>query len=483
MILIFVYILCAVWYSLIEKMGKGLLAMEYSIQPAAFGAVADGQTDCSEAFQRALDTLVSGGILYIPGGEYRLKKSIAVRYSHISIVGDGWRTHLVYDYVQKEGDRAEQASAFVFSEGIRDVTVRDIKLEYEGYFYPHFGESYAGRINGLYFLQCFDVRIHHCDISGFNSSGIQVATGDEKKYAERFKVEDCYLHHNRVAGVAYGYVDGISILNCDLEYQGSVLDGGTGYGCAGSSGEKPRHVQIKNNRARFNYRKGIDLHAGIQAVIEGNICVGNRLYGIYAEGPKTGDILIRGNIVSGMKREDVGLPLPYEWIEGISFGVWSEQCVEQEYFNYIISENEITEFGLDRQHARPIHCYSCFQKGSVQIKNNIIKCGRVDSVVQFAQPFYSGGQAISIDISGNQIFAERTEQEIFALAGFDTAALMNNRVRVEHSSADAAVSLPSGRGAAAVAWNWIDAPGCEYLAESFCRNIISQQNRLNEKFQ
>jgi hypothetical protein len=452
--------------------------MEYSINLAEYGAAADGRTDCSELFQRAADALVSGGIIYLPMGEYRLKKSVCIRHSHITIAGDGWQTHIVYDHVQKEGDQADKVSAVVFANGICDVTVRDIKLEYEGYFFPNFGESYTGRIDGLHFGQCFDVRIDHCEICGFNSNGINVTTGDESLYAQRFKVENCYLHHNRVAGVGYGYVDGISILNCDLEYQGSILDGGTGYGCAGSSGEKPRHVQVKNNRARFNYRKGIDLHAGVQAVIEGNICVGNRLYGIYAEGPKTGDILIRGNIVSGMKRENVGLPLPYEWIEGISFGVWGDNPIEREYFNYIISENEITDFGLNSQHARPIHCYSCFQKGSVQIKNNIICCGRVDSVIEFGQPQDWMRQAISIDISGNQIRAEQTEQEIFTLAGFDAVSLMNNRVCVERACMNTAVSLGKG-GMVTAAFNRLDAEGCGTILEETARNTVCQQNYLN----
>ncbi len=455
--------------------------MDHFINLVEFGASADGKTDVSEIFQRAADALIDGGILYLPKGCYRIKKSITVSASHITIQGDGWQTHIIYDYAQKEGDAAAEASAFSFAEGICDVTVRELKLEYEGYFFPHFGESYAGRIDGLHFQQCFDVWIQHCEICGFNSNGINVSTGNEQKYAQRFRVEDCYLHHNRVAGVAFGYVEGISITNCDMEYHGSPLDGGTGYGCAGSSGEKPKYIQIKNNRARFNYRKGIDLHAGVQAVIEGNICAGNRLYGIYAEGPKTGDILIRGNIVSGMQREDVGLPLPYEWVEGISFGVWGDTITNEPYFHYIIAENEITEFGLNRQHARPIHCYSCFGSGSVQIKNNIIHCSRIDSVVEFSQPHSMGGQAISVGISGNQIEAEQTEREIFVLEGVDMARILDNSIRVKQACAQSVVS--GGGEHMIMAFNQLQLPGCQSMTGKWNGTTAEYQNYFNGRME
>ena len=349
--------------------------MEYSINIKSFGAIPDGITDCSSVFQQAADTLTNGGIFYIPAGTYRLHHTVRFSYDHITIVGEGHLSHIIFDYAQKEQDTPSDASAFAFAEGIRDVTVRDLKIEYEGYFYPNSNESYSGKSSGLCFTQCFEVLIEHCEISGFNANGVNIVTGDSSKYAEHVRVDKCYLHHNRVAGVLFGYVDCICISNCDLNYHGAPLDGGTGYGCAGCSGEYPRNVQIVNNRARYNYRKGLDLHAGIQAIIEGNICDSNRLYGIYTEGLKSGDVIIRGNIITGMEWENTGFPLPYEWIHGISVGAWGATPYESDHFNYMIAENEIRGFGLETQYAYPFYVYGNLKNGTFLFKNNYVQCG------------------------------------------------------------------------------------------------------------
>jgi len=453
--------------------------LEYIINMKEFGAVPDNSTDCSRIIQTAADSLTSGGILYFPTGTYRMHKPVFFSNDHISIIGDSWHSRIIFDYVQTDTDTTATASAFSFTEGVRDIRIRDLGMEFEGCFYPEFGDSYRGKSCGLKFNKCHDVLVEHCEISGFNASGIEVATGDPGKYAERFKVDKCYLHHNRVAGVAFGYVDGISITNCDLEYMGSILDGGTGYGCTGSSGEHPKNIQLIGNRARFNYRKGLDLHAGTQAIIEGNICDGNRLYGIYTEGSKTGDVIIRGNLIKGMERVNTGIPEPYTWIHGISIGPWARSAVEKDYFNFIISENEIREFGLEDQDAYPINVYGSLASGTFLIKNNYLQCGKINSAIHVSCPGSGLSGLPSYDISGNFIRAREISNNLFQFANFKTASIHANQVVVGTHAPKSALELKRACGVLMLSSNLWEVPGCTGLTDEFNGKKITFENYIN----
>lgn len=399
-----------------------------------FGAAGDGKKDDSQAVQSAFDSVKGGETVYFPAGKYLITKTINISTNNINIAGHGRSSHLIYSYGQKDRDNAATASLLAFAEGIRDITVKDLKLEYTGYFYPNVGETYKGKVNGLNFAQCFDVNIENVEIFGFNASGISISTGSPEKYAKRFKADKCYLHHNRVAGVAFGYVEQISITNCDLEYQGSVLDGGTGYGCTGASYEIPRYIQIIGNRAMYNYRKGIDLHAGINAVIEGNICHGNRLYGIYAEGPNTGNIIIKGNIVSGMKRDSLGIPPPYTWINGIDVGCYSKKPVMEGYYNYIIEGNQIYDFGLDEGSAYPINIYPDFKKGIVQIRNNTFRTGKITKLVNFSSEGKHDSSDIKMDILGNQAFIDECTDKMLDIPYYSDINITGNQITVDKAN-------------------------------------------------
>ena len=48
-------------------------------------------------------------------------------------------------------------------------------MEYRGEFFPKFGDSYTGKINGLYFTEIHDLLVENVEITGFNSSGINLA--------------------------------------------------------------------------------------------------------------------------------------------------------------------------------------------------------------------------------------------------------------------------------------------------------------------
>jgi len=403
-----------------------------SVNVKDFGALGNGTTDDTEAIQSTFESLKQGGIVAFPVGKYVVKRRILVNYDHVTIRGEGTHTHIVYNYEQKEAEDDLLTSLFVFREGIRNVTISDMKLEYTGCFFPEFGQSYSGKVSALRFWQCFDVLVKNMEICGFNANAVTVATGDSTKYAQRLKVTQCYLHHNRVAGVHFGYVDGVSIIDNDLTYHGSVLDGGTGYGCCGSSHELPRNVQMIGNRANYNYRKGLDLHAGIGAVIADNICHGNRLYGIYAEGSKTGNVIIKGNIVSGMHYKRLDISEPYTWIMGIDFGPFSESLVPEEYHNYIIEGNQILDFGLEHGDAYPINCYYNMATGMVQIRNNMIAASKITHLIRMnSKVKQQGERKVQVDISHNQAIIERCTDSICYLPYCDQLNISYNQINLK----------------------------------------------------
>ncbi len=69
---------------------RGLPAvdMKRAVSVHDFGAAGDGETDDSDAFLRALDS-VERGVVYIPPGRYRITRIIEIRKPGIAIVGAG----------------------------------------------------------------------------------------------------------------------------------------------------------------------------------------------------------------------------------------------------------------------------------------------------------------------------------------------------------------------------------------------------------
>lgn len=192
------------------------------------------------------------------------------------------------DVVELVFDRAQTGIAAndcaIFGQEINGCTISGFALRYTGEFY-RVGESYFGTVNGLYVVDSNSVVVEGLKVSGFNSLGVYFGSKDRPStnLSRSNKVTRCLLRANRVGGLGYGYQNGLVVEDNDLEENGHVADGGTGYGVAAISGTPNRSIRVVGNRTYRNYRKGIDIHDCISASICDNVCDGDRLFGIWVE--------------------------------------------------------------------------------------------------------------------------------------------------------------------------------------------------------
>lgn len=444
-----------------------------------FGAAGDGTTDDTEAFKQALSALKEGGKLYIPEGTYLIKKNLILRYGNVMIYGDKGRTKLLFEREQTSSDTYENASLLTVTDSAKNVDIRDMTLKYSGSFFEEAGQSYSGMVCGIYVSTGSDIKISGMDISKFNHSGINIA-GSSGTYVKRVTIEDCTLHHNRVAGILYGYVDGLSIFSNSMTYNGAESDGGTGYGCAGSSAAHPKNIQVIGNIANYNYRKGIDLHAGERAVIDGNTLKGNRLYGIYAEGVRTSDIIITNNIVSDMSGS-TGLESPYATIYGIAFGVYGETN-DDYYHNFTVSNNIIRDFDSDTGVSLPFYCYTDFDYGFVKITENTVECKTIDYLISMNRNAAKANYNVSLDFSSNNIYIENLKGIGLILRAKDIQ-FINNAIHINKYVGGAIVHISGASNSSIIAANNIARVNSYTASGSFIavtgNKVVRENNIFN----
>jgi len=372
----------------------------YSFDLLDFGAVGDGETDDTAALKSAVEALCeSGGTLYIPSGTYLVTENIRITSGNVSLRGDKGASKIVFRREQRQTDEIPGASLFTIMGRPSGVDIRDLVLTYEGTFFGEEGQSYSGKVSGICINTGSDITISGVEAYGFNHDGIFI-DGHRESYVKRVTVTDCNLHHNRVSGILYGYVDGLTISGCSLCFNGAEKDGGTGYGCAASSAAEAKNVLVIGNIADNNYRKGLDVHAGERIVIDGNTCRGNRLYGIYAEGVKTSDITVTNNIVSDMPSSP--LPNGYTAVYGISVGTYQNPG-RGEYHNFTVSNNVIRDFSPEAGVILPLYAYCSDTEGFMKFSGNIVDTSVADYAIVMNRSKYASNTDFSVDISSNDI--------------------------------------------------------------------------------
>ena len=100
----------------------------------AFGAVGDGETDCTAAFNEAVEKVGSagGGTVYVPPGTYRLTGIVWVHHSRVTIRGAGRRrTRLFFDQPLADCYRPSARNEWSWSGGLVWFIPRELRAALE----------------------------------------------------------------------------------------------------------------------------------------------------------------------------------------------------------------------------------------------------------------------------------------------------------------------------------------------------------------
>lgn len=343
------------------------------------------------AKEKGLNTVFSGE------KTYRITSSIPVSSvsSGTMFVGNGAKINADYE---QSGSPSYSESAF-YLDGADSVTFKDFVIEYLGTYTVD--SDYGGLISGIHVERSDNFVADNIEAFGFNRAGINI--GMDVDYCLYPKVVKCKLHDNRVSGAIFGNTDGGELSGCVLERNGISTSVGTGYGFSGWSACIPKNTIVKNNQANNNWRKGIDFHAGDCGIIEGNVCSGNRIYGIYVMGVNVkGSWGICNNIVRDMQWAD---EFPTQSVYGIRIGSIDGQGLTEKPTNFDVIGNTIESL---TKTAGDLFAFGeslvGMSFGTLSFTSNIISVGDISQVVNSSNDLESSnGNYFDVFYANNKI--------------------------------------------------------------------------------
>lgn len=233
-----------------------------------FGAVGDGKTDDTAAFEHAIR--MGDGLLEVPRGDYVLTRPLVValdRVGRFSIVGSGGQARLLMrgagPALHLVGTHNRTSAPSDFREEVwqreRFPTVSDIEIVGE---HP---EADGVRIEGTMQSTLVHVLIRRCRY------GVHFV-----KRARNVILAGCHIYHNRRIGVYLEHVNlhQINIYGCHISYNpegGIVVRGG-----------EVRNIQICGNDIEYNHDEKIEGSADVlfdvgQGTIREGTIIGNTI--------------------------------------------------------------------------------------------------------------------------------------------------------------------------------------------------------------
>lgn len=151
-----------------------------------FGAVGDGVTDDTTAFQNAINAATNAN-LYVPFGTYVISSTLTLPKT-IRIYGDPGRQNSNPNPSTNVGASTTLKAAFkgpVLNYAPVTATGTDINLESLFIFgnYPVYGNE-----NGISFNNAWGINIYQCTVAGFGTNQIHVGNG-----CFNTRIRDCYV--------------------------------------------------------------------------------------------------------------------------------------------------------------------------------------------------------------------------------------------------------------------------------------------------
>ena len=343
-----------------------------------FGAVADGVTDDTAAFQRAHDAIgAAGGLIYVPGNRrYLLNKmnmgaQFTISKSKVALAGDGWSTVLVHS-TTGAADSSWNGVVLVraITGNISDIRILNLAIEgpttNSGAANPAYapnevaGIAVGGSAEGNAY-DTSNVEIAGCSISKMDGSGIAILGSAGQNFNG---VKGIRIHHNRIANIRDRGINPLGANVFDFKVDGNVITQCDGLGIdSGATG-----VSITDNDISF--------------VSQGISVTGNNLAGL----SDTHQTLVSGNRITDIGT--TGVP------NGVGVLLNAEGGTDTQ--NVTVSDNQIRRVGGA----------GILGPGSTNYRNVSILGNTIQDVGKAAAAAYSGialggASLTNIAIEGN----------------------------------------------------------------------------------
>lgn len=238
-----------------------------------YGAVGDGTTDDSQAFQAALNALpADGGTLYVPAGTYKLAPQpgndtlpyTAIRHhllvqgkSHLRIRGDGDASVLRFTSTDHQGLRLV---------GVSDATVQGLKLELDQQPYQRHNRALL-ELSGS-----TGVAVDHVTVRNSSGPGILVDA------STRVSVTESVISNAGSTGVEILASRQVFVENNTME---NSRDSGILVNKLGTIAREPQYIRLAGNRILGSRdQSGIGIASGTQVEVLGNTVQDTHLAGI-----------------------------------------------------------------------------------------------------------------------------------------------------------------------------------------------------------
>lgn len=194
----------------LSSMGTNMDSEAFSVK--MHGAVGDGVTDDTEAFQNALNKLPSGRTLNIPLGKYLIKKNLDIS-SDTTIKGTTGSEVLIGTYLDEfitikgqknvELDGLNITCSYATSGGVmlveksQNVTVKNSTIKGMSTYDKNEKKMVGGCLRGMRFIDCENVQVLGNVMSGFRGTH-----GISTKMTTGIRIEDNDISHTNRAGIS-----------------------------------------------------------------------------------------------------------------------------------------------------------------------------------------------------------------------------------------------------------------------------------------
>lgn len=129
-----------------------------------FGAVGDGVTDDTDAFQSAID---AGGLIYIPAAVYKINGTLTMR-SNVKLYGEPGTSFLGMMTPEGSGGYPNQ---MIYANGVNNISFENILFDFNKRGYNYEFAAGLTSVNSVYMINTNDVSFNNCEFFDFVTNG------------------------------------------------------------------------------------------------------------------------------------------------------------------------------------------------------------------------------------------------------------------------------------------------------------------------